>query len=224
MGQGVVVSLSRTVCLCCCVPAYDALPKASCPAWVRDNWSKRTPVAFAEEAEAKIEELRSCLTMYENKTEAGLDRAKRAMSQVGRTPLPRMVPPDAWCLTPCRPAPPPQALALDMRSSYRGRGTSKRDDTVYRWDFDRLTVCWTVIAGTIVVCDVEKARRGSGPQQLSPPRRKPKGHLSAATVGAQRRPSPTAAPSTSAPVASAEPASGGSGASGAAASSKPPEQ
>lgn len=62
--------------------AYDALPKASCPAWVRENWSKRTPVDFADEAEAKIEELRSCLTMYDNKTEAGLDRAKRAMRQV----------------------------------------------------------------------------------------------------------------------------------------------
>ena len=63
-----------------------------------------------------------------------------------------------------------QALALDMRSSYRGRGSRDTDSTVYRWDFDGVTVSWTLRDGTIVVTAIEKAAAESA--RRSKPRQK----------------------------------------------------
>ena len=54
---------------------------------------------------------------------------------------------------------PAQALALDMRSSYRGRNDTTTDATLYRWDFDGVTVCWSMRGGVIEVTGVERKRR-----------------------------------------------------------------
>jgi len=100
---------------------------------VTTKWGQRTPVEFAGDSLAQLKQLQAwgCLKLY-GKEEEGLARCTKALVQ---------------------------ALALDMRSAYRGRGEKADDETRYRWDFDGVTVCWTMREGTIVVTGVEKKRK-----------------------------------------------------------------
>ena len=97
------------------------------PQWVRDNWDRRVGVDFSEDALQHLRDLLPRCKLYPN-TEAGFERALAAMTQ---------------------------CLSLDMRSAHRGRMAVDTDEEVYRWDFDKLTACWVMRGGSVVVEKIE---------------------------------------------------------------------